>query len=121
MSGSANPAPKSSGGDDDRGKANAQLLRGAQSNRLDMVKSAMNSGADVGTADPLDGLTALHIAVGTNNLPLAKFLIEDCKAPIGPDRLGRWPTIIAAECNVSDELSEYILMKEAEAITPNSQ
>ena len=60
--------------------------------------TALEQGADVATVHEQTGLTALHIAAGTNNLPLAAILIEDWNAPFGPDRFGRWPTVIAAEC-----------------------
>lgn len=116
MTGNAASVPRSSGDDGGRGRANAALLRSAQSGRLDLVKKALNEGADVGATDALDGVTALHIAVGTNNLPLVRYLVETCKAPFGPDGFGRWPTSIAVECEVSDELSDYIVEKEAEAL-----
>ena len=77
------------------------------------VVDALEQGADVATAHEQTGLTALHIAAGTNNLPLARILIEDWNAPFGPDRFGRWPTAIAAECAASGELCDYIVEREA--------
>lgn len=61
------------------------------------------------------GLTALHIAVGINSLPLVRYLVEVENAPFEPDKLGRWPSAIAAECGASEELCDYIVEKEAQA------
>jgi hypothetical protein len=57
------------------------------------------------------GLALLHIAIGRNNIELTRFLLGR-GSQIFPDRSGRWPTLIAAECNVSDEL--YDLIADAE-------
>lgn len=70
-------------------------------------------GAPLGAVDPKTGLTALHIAVGTNNLALTRELVEGFKAPFMPDAMGRWPSLIAIECEVSDELSDYVVEAEA--------
>ena len=43
----------------------------------------------------------------------AAAILEDAGARIGPDRSGRWPTVIAAECRTSDELCDYIVEAEA--------
>lgn len=77
------------------------------------VIAALKGGANVNAADPLTGLTALHLAVGTNNLALTRILIEDWKAAFMPDATGRWPTVIAAEAGVDDALSDYIVEAEA--------
>jgi ankyrin repeat protein len=73
----------------------------------------VNAGADIDSVHDQTGLTALHIAVGTNNLALTRYLIEDAGARITPDESGRWPTIIAAECGVDEILSDYLLDVEA--------
>ena len=78
--------------------------------------TALEQGADINFDDPATGLSALHIAVGTNDLALCRYLIEECDASIVPDRSGRWPTLIAAQCRVSDELGDYIAEKEASNI-----
>jgi hypothetical protein len=92
------------------------LLQRAYAADMKGVFSAIMAGADVNAADPTTGLTALHIAVGTNNLTLAKILIETWKAKFKPDAGGRWPTLIAAEARVDDALSDYIVEAEAKAI-----
>jgi hypothetical protein len=44
---------------------------------------------------------------------LTRYLIEEAGARIAPDRSGRWPTLIAAQCSVSEELGDYIVEAEA--------
>lgn len=67
------------------------------------------------TVDPTTGLTALHIAVGRNNLPLTKVLVEAGAAFI-PDAQGRMPSVIATELEVSEELAHYICEAESRAL-----
>jgi uncharacterized protein len=62
-----------------------------------------------------DGLTALHIAVGTDNLKMARYLV-DAGARFEPDGQGRYPSTIAAECEVSEELCDYIVEAEEKAL-----
>lgn len=90
-----------------------QLLKAAFAGDLTGVRGAVKAGADVDSVHAQTGLSALHIAVGTNNLALTRFLIEEAKVRIGPDESGRWPTIIAAECGVDEILSDYLLEVEA--------
>jgi len=90
-----------------------QLLQSAFSGDLAKVRDALAAGANVNTVHEQTGLSALHIAVGSNNLAMTRYLIEEANAEIGPDRSGRWPTIIAAECEVDAILSDYILEAEA--------
>lgn len=80
--------------------------------------SALQRGANVNAADPVTGLTALHIAVGTNNLPLARILVEEWNAPFCPDGKGRHASVIAAECRVDSGLADYIVRSEAKALVP---
>ena len=65
--------------------------------------------------DPITGMNALHIAVGLNHLEMTKLLVEAGIAFI-PDNEGRMPSLIAALCNVSDELSDYIIAAEERAL-----
>lgn len=80
--------------------------------------AALNQGVDANAADPQTGLTALHIAVGTNNLVLTRILVEEWGAEIKPDRGGRWPTLIAAQCRVDNDLCDYIVQAEAKVLYP---
>jgi ankyrin repeat protein len=64
--------------------------------------------------DVRTGMTALHIAVGRDHLAVAKYLVEHGAAFI-PDGQGRMPTTIAAECEVSDEMCDFIVEAEANA------
>lgn len=93
-----------------------QLIKAAYAGDLSGVRDAVKAGADVDGVQEQTGLSALHIAVGTNNLALTRYLIEEAKARIGPDESGRLPTIIAAECGVDEILSDYLLEVEAKLI-----
>nr|WP_208394397.1 ankyrin repeat domain-containing protein [Pseudochelatococcus lubricantis] len=81
--------------------------------------AALKQGVDVNAMDPVMGLTALHIAVGTNNLALTRILVEEWGAEIKPDGRGRWPTLIAARCRVDTDLCDYIVQIEAKAYYGN--
>lgn len=91
----------------------AALYRFAHDGDLDGVQQAVAQGANVNLWHDQTGLTALHFAVGTNNLALVKYLLETAGAEIVPDRSGRWPTVIAAECRVDEAMADYIVEKEA--------
>jgi ankyrin repeat protein len=65
-------------------------------------------------ADDATGLTALHIAVGMNHLGAARLLVER-GASFLPDKRGRMPTTVAAECEVSDAMCDFIAEAEAKA------
>lgn len=74
------------------------------------VLAALERGADVNMADEQTGLSALHLAVGTNNLELAKALVEDHQAKFFADRWGRWPSSIATDLShVTEEMTDYIV------------
>lgn len=92
-----------------------QLLEGAARGDIRAVKEAISGGANI-RAEQAEGLTALHIAVAMNDLPLARYLIEEAGAPFVPDGFGRLPTVVAAQCQASEELAEYIFEKEAAAL-----
>lgn len=97
-------------------RADEDLLNAAYHGRLDAVQRALAAGADVEAADPETGLTALHLAVGRSHLEVVQFLIEEAGATIKPDGFGRWPTVIAGECQASQEVCDYIVEREAEAV-----
>ena len=94
---------------------NSSRLYGAYSGSLKVVKQAVAVGADLESVQAGMPLTALHLAIGRNHLDVVKYLIEDAGAPIKPDGFGRWPSVIAAQCRASDDLSEYIVECEAAA------
>lgn len=95
------------------------LLRAAYDADTAGVIAALEDGANVNAVDPATGMSALHIAVGTNNLSLTQILVEDWEATFGPDNQGRWPTVIAAECRVDEVLADYIV--EAETRSNSSE
>lgn len=105
-------------GQEDSGNAGlgADLIRAAYGGNLGLARTALEQGASVAVTDERSGLSALHIAVGTNNLALCRYLIEQWDAPFGPDKFGRWPTVVAIQCRVDVEVGDYIVEKEAEWI-----
>jgi hypothetical protein len=66
--------------------------------------------------DPITGMNALHIAVGRNNLEMTRLLVE-AGIKFIPDNEGRMPSLIAAICDVDDDLSDYILEAEQKALS----
>lgn len=104
---------------DNTARVNAELLQAAYDGNPIDVKVALEQGALIASTHEVTGLTALHIAVGTCNFAMVWCLIEDYGAPFGPDKFGRWPTLIAAECQVSDGLSDYIVEQEARYLDQN--
>jgi len=101
----------------DAARLDHALLKAAYDADADSVIAALEGGAEIDYADPDSGLSALHIAVGTNNLPLTRLLIEDWGAAIKPDGRGRWPTLIAAQCRVDEDLSDYVVEAEENALS----
>jgi uncharacterized protein len=91
----------------------ADLIRAAYASDLALISAVIASGVPVSVIDDATGLSALHVAAGTNNLALCRFLIEVFHAPFGPDKFGRWPTLVAAECRAGEALSDYIVEQEA--------
>ncbi len=91
------------------------LLGYAYGNDLVGLNSIMNSDhPPINFTDPQTGLTALHMAVGRDHLDIAKLLVER-GASFQPDNQGRMPTTVAAECEVSDEMCDFIAEAEAKA------
>lgn len=91
----------------------ARFFRAAYMGNLAGLKEAVHDGADVNAWHDATGLTALHYAVGTNNIQMLKYLVETAGARIVPDRSGRWPTVIAIDCRAGEEVSDYIVEEEA--------
>lgn len=89
------------------------MLAAAYDGDSEAVAKALAAGAPIDMTDSETGLSALHIAVGTNNLALVRNLVEKHNASFFPDKFGRWPSLIAAECKVDDDLSDYIVEQEA--------
>ncbi len=53
------------------------------------------------------GMSALHIAVGQNDLLRVRSLVQR-GAKFFPDHEGRWPSTIAALMEVDDDLLDYV-------------
>jgi uncharacterized protein len=90
------------------------LLESAYQGNIEAVESLLEDGVPIDTLHNVTGMTALHLAVGRNHLKLARILVEH-GASFVPDKQGRMPTTIAAECEVSEELSDFIAEAEARA------
>jgi uncharacterized protein len=91
------------------------LLGCAFHNELERARDVLETGqAPIDFVDPETGLTALHIAVGRNHSAMASYLVEHGAAFL-PDHQGRMPSTIAAECEVSDEMCDFIAEAEAKA------
>ena len=113
----AQPKPQAGKHDDGLGaKLDSDLHHAAYTGDLEGVLKSIRSGANVNSLHEQTGLTALHLAVGTNNLALVKYLLEDAGAKLVPDKSGRWPTVIAAQCCASEELCDYIVEQEAKLL-----
>lgn len=108
------PYPFASDAENALPKSLANLIGAAFRGNLEEVELALKDGADVNAPDPSTGLSALHIAIGNNDIALCRLLIENHGAAFGPDRFGRWPSVVAVECRVDDELADYVLAKEDE-------
>ena len=99
---------------DDPDAAEKLLLKCAYDGDADMVESLLDRGIPLNAADKDSGMTALHLAVGRNHIDLVRMLVGR-GASFVPDKQGRMPTTIAAECEVSEELCDYIAEAEARA------
>jgi hypothetical protein len=93
--------------------AGFMLLSAADAHSIRGIESALKEGADINYMHPEHGVSALHIAVANNDIVLCRLLIEQWGAKFFPDRFGRWPSLIAAECQVANALSDYIVEQEA--------
>ena len=91
------------------------MLRGAYCDDLLAIEHVLDHVSEaLNFIDPATGMNALHIAVGRNHLYMARYLVEKGIAFV-PDNQGRMPTTIAAECEVSDEMCDFIAEAEAKA------
>jgi len=66
--------------------------------------------------DPVTGMSQLHIAVGLNQLDRVRALVE-AGARFFPDQHGRMPSVIAALCETSEEMQDYVAEQERKAET----
>jgi hypothetical protein len=103
---------------EDRGSVDLELLQSAlldsaYQGAIELVDSFLELVA-IDTADKATGMTALHLAVGRNHLDVVRLLV-DRGASFLPDKQGRMPPTIAAECEVSEELCDFIVEAEAAA------
>lgn len=90
------------------------FLGSAYSGNISQISMMLDGGSSIDTIHHATGMSALHIAVGRNNLELTKLLVER-GASFFADKQGRWPSSIAALCEVSEELCDYVAESEAKA------
>lgn len=100
-------------------RTDIELLLAADAHSIRGIRAALEQGANIDARHPDTGVSALHIAIGNNDLVLCRFLIEECKAGFFADKFGRWPTLVAAECQVDDELGDYIAEQEEKFLQDN--
>lgn len=113
MSGTDNYAGPGEPEEPEFGTPDDALRQAVRAGDVALARGALQQGADVNAVDEKSGLAALHLAIGFNDMDLARVLIEEGGAAFFPDRFGRWPSLIAAENRVDDALSLYIVEKEA--------
>lgn len=65
---------------------------------------------------PETGLPLLHYAVGSDRLKIMKVLLERGAKAV-PDRNGRWPSILALQCECSDEVCDLIEAAESSKLS----
>ncbi len=100
---------------------NLGLLRDAYEGDINRLRGVLVPEKLRSVRDPQTGFTLLHIAVGTNNLELLRFLLEEVNVPFTPDARGRWPSLIAAECGASEALNDYLVEKESAFIDSQAE
>jgi hypothetical protein len=76
------------------------------------VENLLIRGVNVNWVHPETGLPLLHYAVGCDRLETVKLLLRR-HADVGSDRHGRWPSILALQCECSDEVCDLIKAAEA--------
>lgn len=99
-------------------RLNKQFFMAVVSDDREKAEAARKAGADVNAFDPLALMAPLHWAVGSNNLKMTKYLVEECGAVFRSDAFRRWPTVVAIACNVSLKMHDYIVMAEAKGTPP---
>jgi hypothetical protein len=92
----------------------AVFLRSAYNGHKKRMESCMRGGVPLDLADKMTGMTALHLAVGQDHLGIAEMLVEG-GAPFVTDKQGRMPSTVAAECEVSEAMNDFIAEAEARA------
>ena len=86
---------------------NQLLIQGAEKGDIDLVRSALSSGAEVDCCD-YDGNSSLHLAARGGHRLIAKLLLEAGGSVNKHNTAGRCPIHTAAECGSIDVIEELI-------------
>jgi ankyrin repeat protein len=78
----------------------------------DLKRVTLNAFMDLNWVNPETGLPLLHYAVGRNRVEIVRFLLEK-GAKVTPDRNGRWPSILALQCECDDAILDLIEQAES--------
>eukprot|EP00930_Biecheleria_cincta_P019369 TRINITY_DN147_c0_g1_i4.p1 TRINITY_DN147_c0_g1~~TRINITY_DN147_c0_g1_i4.p1 ORF type:complete len:1150 (-),score=209.95 TRINITY_DN147_c0_g1_i4:133-3582(-) len=79
----------------------------AASGDIDGLRELVREGASVAVTTAYDRRTPLHLAAAAGDLPMVKFLIEECKVSMEHDRFGLLPIHDAVE-NGHTEVRRYL-------------
>jgi ankyrin repeat protein len=79
--------------------------------RPEGLENGQTDPATINAIHPVTGMSPLHIAVGIDRLDLVRSLVE-AGARFFPDKQGRMPSLIAALCETSEEMQDYITEQE---------
>jgi hypothetical protein len=85
-----------------------------QAHDIDALHSVIGR-FDIDTIHGQFPMTLLHAACAVDNFPAVKIIVEH-GARFIPDGQGRMPSIIAVECEASEELCDYIVEQEEAAM-----
>jgi hypothetical protein len=88
-----------------------QFFKAAYKGDIEGVAAALAAGQDIEAVHEMTGLSAIHYAIGGNHFELTKFLVAQ-GATMKPDTDGRWPTTLAALCEVDMELCDFVCDEE---------
>ena len=89
-----------------------RYLRAAYEGDLHLVQQLIDENAWPDQPDEHTGLTALHIAAGTNNLELVDYLLDTVKLDIKSDAFSRFPSTVAIECQADPDIIDRLISVE---------
>jgi hypothetical protein len=97
---------------DNMAAVRGRMLISLELGDLKNFKKYLQQGMDINYVHPNTGLPMLHMAVGLNHKDIVRFMLEN-GAKVTPDRNGRWPSTVAALCEVDGEICDMVSDAEA--------